>query len=40
VVPPLLKDSGYIPLLDGRVREYVPYENYDFYRGLLQEMVS
>ena len=39
VVPPLLESGGYIPLLDGRVREYIPYENYEYYRELLQEIV-
>ncbi len=39
VVPPLLEQGGYIPLLDGRVREYVPYENYCYYRKLLEEIV-
>lgn len=40
VVPPLLEQGGYIPLLDGRVREYIPYENYQFYRELLEKMCS
>ena len=40
VVPPLLESGGYIPLLDGRVREYIPCENYEYYRELLQEIVS
>ncbi len=39
VVPPLLEQGGYVPLLDGRVREYTPYENYKYYRELLGEMV-
>jgi hypothetical protein len=39
VVPPLLELGGYIPLLDGRVRQYIPYENYEYYRELLQEIV-
>lgn len=38
-VPLLLAQGGYIPLLDGRVRIDVPYENYRYYRGLLEEMV-
>lgn len=36
VVPPLLEDGGYIPLADGRVREDVPYQNYVYYRHLLE----
>ena len=37
-VPPLLREGGYIPLADGRVREDVPLENYLYYRQLLQEI--
>ena len=40
VVPRLLADGGYIPLADGRVREDIPYENYVYYRSLLEEMVK
>jgi hypothetical protein len=36
VVPPLLESGGFIPLADGRVREDVPYENYLYYRKLLE----
>ncbi|MBC8507294.1 MAG: hypothetical protein ISR58_04435 [Anaerolineales bacterium] len=39
VVPPLLEQGGYIPLLDGRVREYIPFENYQYYRELLEKLV-
>jgi len=39
VVPPLLDQGGYVPLLDGRVREYTPHDNYQYYRELLGEMV-
>jgi uroporphyrinogen-III decarboxylase len=39
-VPALLKDGGYIPLADGRVREDVPYENYVYYRELLKEIIG
>jgi hypothetical protein len=39
-VPPLLADGGYVPLADGRVREDVPFENYVYYRQLLQEVTS
>jgi len=39
-VPPLLAQGGYIPLADGRVREDTPFENYFFYRRLLEKMVG
>ncbi|MGD1967603.1 MAG: uroporphyrinogen decarboxylase family protein [Desulfobacterales bacterium] len=37
-VPPLIEDGGYIPLADGRVRADVPFENYVYYRRLLEEV--
>jgi uroporphyrinogen decarboxylase len=40
VVPPLLADEGYIPLVDGRVREDILFENYAYYRRLLEEMTQ
>jgi hypothetical protein len=40
VVPPLLESGGYIPLADGRVREDVPYQNYIYYRSLLETTAS
>jgi uroporphyrinogen decarboxylase len=39
-VPPLLEDGGYIPLADGRVREDVPFENYVYYRRLLETVTT
>jgi len=39
-VPPLLADGGYIPVADGRVRENMPFENYAYYRRLLEELVE
>ena len=39
VVPPLLEQGGYVLLLDGRVREYIPYENYQYYRELLEKLI-
>jgi uroporphyrinogen decarboxylase len=39
-VPPLLAEGGYIPLADGRIREDVPFENYLFYRRLLEQVVQ
>jgi uroporphyrinogen decarboxylase len=39
-VPELIADGGYIPLADGRVREDVPFENYIYYRELLQKVTQ
>ncbi|MFH1123801.1 MAG: uroporphyrinogen decarboxylase family protein [Pseudomonadota bacterium] len=39
-VPSLLADGGYIPLVDGRVREDIPFENYAYYRGLLEKVIQ
>lgn len=39
-VPSLLADGGFIPLADGRIRANVPYENYDYYRNLLEKVVQ
>ena len=39
-VPPLLAGGGYLPLLDGRVRADIPFENYVYYRQLLEEMTQ
>ena len=39
-VPPLLEQGGYIPLADGRVREYIPFENYVYYRELLEKITQ
>lgn len=39
-VPPILSDGGYIPLADGRIREDVPFENYVYYRRLLEEVTE
>jgi len=39
-VPELLAQGGYIPLLDGRVREDVPFELYRYYRSILEEMTA
>jgi hypothetical protein len=39
-VPPLLADGGYVPLADGRIREDVPFENYVYYRRLLQQVTE
>jgi hypothetical protein len=37
-VPPLLAGGGYIPLADGRVRADVPFENYVYYRKLMEKV--
>jgi hypothetical protein len=37
-VPPLLAEGGYVPLADGRVRANVPFENYAYYRQVLEEV--
>jgi hypothetical protein len=37
-VPPLLAEGGYVPLADGRVRADVPFENYVYYRKLLEKV--
>jgi hypothetical protein len=40
MVPELLADGGYIPTVDGRMREDIPFENYAYYRRLLVEMTN
>jgi Uroporphyrinogen decarboxylase (URO-D) len=37
-IPLLLKQGGYAPLLDGRVRDDVPWKNYCYYRELLARL--
>jgi hypothetical protein len=39
-VPPLIAQGGYVPLADGRVRADIRYENYQYYRQLLEEVTS
>jgi hypothetical protein len=39
-VPPLIEEGGYIPLADGRVRADVPFENYVYYRQLLEKVTQ
>jgi uroporphyrinogen decarboxylase len=39
-VPPLITDGGFIPLADGRVRADVPFENYVYYRRLLEKVTQ
>ncbi len=40
IVPPLISDGGYIPLADGRVRKDINYENYLYYRRLLEKILN
>jgi uroporphyrinogen decarboxylase len=39
-VPSLIEQGGYIPLADGRVREDISFENYCYYRELLQKVTQ
>jgi hypothetical protein len=39
-VPPLLEQGGYVPLADGRVRADIPFENYSYYRQLLEKITQ
>jgi uroporphyrinogen decarboxylase len=39
-VPPLLEQGGYVPLADGRVRVDIPFENYVYYRELLEKVTQ
>ncbi len=40
LVAPLVADGRYIPLLDGRVRSYVPFERYRGYRYALVSVIE
>jgi hypothetical protein len=37
-VPLLLEQGGFAPLLDGRVRQNITWENYCYYRELLEQL--
>ena len=39
-VPILIEQGGYIPLADGRVRPNVKFENYEYYREILNEIIN
>jgi hypothetical protein len=39
-IPPLLTDGGYIPIADGRIRADIPFENYAYYRRLLEKITK
>jgi len=38
-VPQLISSGGYVPLADGRVRKDIPFENYKYYRSLLEQII-
>lgn len=38
-VPILIKQGGYLPLADGRIRSHVPFENYLYYRELMKMVI-
>jgi hypothetical protein len=37
-VPPLLAEGGYVPLADGRIRDDITFDNYAYYRRLLEQV--
>lgn len=39
-VPELLAGGGYIPMLDGRVRADIPFDNYVYYKRLLERIIG
>jgi len=39
-VPSLIADGGYIPLADGRIRKDISFENYVYYRKLLEKVIN
>ncbi len=39
-VPPLIAEGGYIPMADGRIRRDISFENYSYYRNLLEKITS
>ena len=32
--------GGFVPMLDGRVRVDIPFDNYVFYKRLLEKMIG
>jgi len=38
-IPALLQDGGYIPIADGRIRSDVTFQNYVYYRELLEKII-
>jgi hypothetical protein len=39
-LPPLLTQGGYVPLADGRIREDVTFDDYVYYRQLLEKVTE
>ncbi len=39
-VPSLIAEGGYIPLADGRIRKEISFENYVYYRQLLEQVIK
>ena len=39
-VPLLIAEGGYIPLADGRIRKDIPFDNYIYYRQLIEEVTK
>jgi uroporphyrinogen decarboxylase len=39
-VPSLIAEGGYIPLADGRIRKEISFENYVYYRQLLEQVTK
>ena len=40
LVPPLLEQGGYVPMVDERVRSYISFENYSYYRDLIRRLAE
>ena len=40
VVPPLLEQGGYVPMVDERVRSQISFENYSHYRELIRRLTE
>jgi hypothetical protein len=36
----LIAEGGYIPLADGRIRKEISFENYVYYRQLLEQVIK
>lgn len=39
-VPQLIASGGYIPIADGRIRKDIPFENYVYYRRVLEQIIG
>jgi uroporphyrinogen decarboxylase len=40
VVPPLLEQGGYVPMVDERVRSYISFRDYAHYRELIRDLAT